>query len=159
MPTAFKDRIIPWYFVMFFIIVVAVNSVMVTLAIRTSTGLVTDHPYEKGVAYNQVLNAIRHQKELGWKGVISYQSKIPQQGTLTFALTDAQGTFLHAQKISLHISRPVKDGFDFDQTMLLSERSTYEANVTFPQPGLWEARVIAYSDGNEVQYTQRLVIQ
>ncbi|MEQ1705902.1 MAG: FixH family protein, partial [Rickettsiales bacterium] len=70
-----------WYFVAFFGFIAAVNAVMVTLAIRTHSGVVTEHPYEKGLAYNQVVEAEKNQQKLGWNGDVKYEN-----GNLYFSL-------------------------------------------------------------------------
>ena len=52
-----------WYFVAFFGFIAAVNAAMVTIAIRTHSGVVSEHPYEEGLAYNAVVHAEKMQAE------------------------------------------------------------------------------------------------
>ncbi len=155
----FKDRIIPWYFVLFFLVVVGVNSVMVTLAMRTSTGMVTDHPYEKGLAYNQVLSAVEKQNKLGWNGDISFQPTSRLEGVIQFALKDSQNKILNPENVILSITRPVTTGLDFERQMSVQSSSIFTAKVIFPEPGLWEVRIIARYKGTVVQYAKRMVVQ
>ena len=87
-------RAVWWYFVAFFGVVAAVNAVMATLAIRTHSGVVTEHPYEKGLAYNQVVAAEAQQEALGWKGTINYKN-----GVLNFILHDKNNMIIVPDKI------------------------------------------------------------
>jgi nitrogen fixation protein FixH len=144
-----RDRWIPWYFVAFFLVVALVDGIMVTLAVRTHTGTVTDHPYERGLAYNQVVAAAQKQEALGWKATIAYAGN-----ALHFTLRDAAGTTLKPERAMAYISRPTQAGMDFTLP-LTGERTA----VTFPQPGLWEVRVEALYQGKSYQQSVRLVVE
>lgn len=50
----------------FFGVVIAVNSVMATLAVRTFGGTVVDNSYVASQEYNSWLAAARKQQQLGW---------------------------------------------------------------------------------------------
>ncbi|MEZ5690885.1 MAG: FixH family protein [Rickettsiales bacterium] len=58
----FRDRIIPWYFVMVFLLVFAINGVFAYVAITTNKGVVTDNAYEKGLDYNHIVQEVRKLK-------------------------------------------------------------------------------------------------
>lgn len=143
-----RDKWIPWYFVAFFSVLALVDGVMVTLAVRTQTGVVTDHPYEKGLAYNRVLDAANAQKSLGWKGAVSYEG-----GALRFRLTDKNGALLKPQAITAQIKRPTQASMDFTVTLVDGS-----ARFRFPQPGLWDVHIFATIGDIPYQQTQRMVI-
>lgn len=144
-----RDKLIPWYFVLFFVVIIAVNAVMVTLALRTHTGMVTDHPYEKGLAYNHVVEAYHAQEKLGWNAVLSYE-----KGILHFTLRDRAGHVLTPDEASATFIRPTQQGFDF--TVRLDGPHT---PVVLPRSGLWEVRIEAVSHGAHYQHTQRIVAE
>jgi nitrogen fixation protein FixH len=54
-----RDRIIPWYFVMAFMVVFAVNGVFVYTAIHTNHGVVTENAYEKGLKFDHIVAEVR----------------------------------------------------------------------------------------------------
>ena len=61
-------RWIPWLFVGFFVVVIAVNGVMIWFALESWTGLVEQpRPTIRACAYNRNLEAARRQAELGWQ--------------------------------------------------------------------------------------------
>ena len=143
-----KDRLIPWYFVMFFVFIALVNSVMVTLAVRTHTGTVTSHPYEKGLAYNRVVEAQEHQAALRWKGMISYTD-----GVMRFALKDSRGMPVVPEQAVATITRPTQAGMDFSVTL-----DGGLAPIRFPAKGLWDVRVDAVARGEHYQQATRMVV-
>lgn len=51
----------------FFGVMFAVNLTMARLALKTFSGEVTAHPYERGLRFNADLAAARAQDDLGWK--------------------------------------------------------------------------------------------
>lgn len=138
-----------WYFVAFFGFVAAVNTVMVTLAIRTHSGVVTEHAYEKGLAYNQVVQATEKQKEQGWKSKIEYSS-----GQLHFTLRDHDNHRITPESATATITRPTQQGMDF--TMELENPDT---KIEFPALGMWDIRVDADYQGAHYQQTKRIVVQ
>ncbi len=138
-----------WYFVAFFGLVVSVNAVMVTLAIRTHSGIVTEHPYEKGLAYNQVVEAEKQQEALGWKGIINYKNN-----ALFFDLRDQNNQAITPERTTATITRPTQQGMDFT-----IELKNTETPVDFPAKGLWEVRVDAVHEGVHYQQSKRIVVE
>jgi nitrogen fixation protein FixH len=138
-----------YYFFAFFGVIAAMNAFMVTTAIRTHSGLVTDHPYEKGLAYNKVVAAEEAQAKLGWKGELSYTN-----GNLHFTLKDQNGTRLTLDKATATITRPTEQGMDFN-----AELTGEETPITFPAKGLWDVRVDATHEGVHFQTTKRIVVE
>ncbi len=137
-----------WYFVAFFCFVAAVNAVMVTLAVRTHSGVVTEHPYEKGLAYNAVVEAEEKQESLGWKGSIAYKN-----ASLHFSLRDKNKQAILADKAVATVTRPTQSGMDFK--LELTGKST---PITFPARGLWLVRVDVSHAGVHYQQSKRIVV-
>lgn len=144
-----RDKLIPWYFVAFFVALAVVDGTMVTLAVRTQTGTVTNHPYEKGLRYNQVVAAAEHQNALGWKGEITFAAN-----TLNFHLYDAAGNPLMPDNATATFTRPTQAGMDFSVTLTKGK-----AAVTLPAKGLWEIRVYATRRDRHYQHAKRIVAE
>jgi nitrogen fixation protein FixH len=147
---------VPWYFVAFFGFIALVNAGMITVALQTHTGLVTDQPYEKGLAYNEVVQAEAAQHALGWHATLTFMP-LPKThdkagGRFVFTLKDANGKELRPQVLRIFFTRPTQSGMDFVHDMALS------SDIIFPARGLWEARVIARIAGRPYQYAKRVVI-
>lgn len=148
------DKWIPWYFVIFFGVVIALDTTFATIAVRTQTGVVTDHPYERGVDYNNVVNAANAQEALGWKGTISYENK-----TLHFTLVDKKGIPVIAEKAKADFYRPAMSGMDFSTTLYSTAAGIFEISPSFPAQGLWEVRVYADLKGTSFQQSKRIVVE
>lgn len=144
-----RDKWIPWYFVAFFVFIGAVNAVMVTLALDTKTGTVTEHAYEKGLAYNEVISATAAQAALGWKGEIILSGE-----TLSFTLRDAEGKLLTPDTLKATLTRPTNEGMDFSTTL-----TDGKATLAFPQKGLWEIRIFATLGAHKFQQAKRVVVK
>lgn len=138
-----------WYFFAFFGFIVVVNTVMVTLAIRTHSGIVTDHPYEKGLAYNRVVEAQEKQDQLGWKGAIGYKD-----GVIIFTLHDKNNHPVAFDNATATITRPTQSGMDFTL-----ELKGAETSVEFPVKGAWEVRVDVQHGSVHYQQSRRIVVQ
>jgi nitrogen fixation protein FixH len=137
------------YFVAFFGFIAIVNAAMVTLAIRTNSGVVTEHPYEKGLAYNKIIDAEKKQEELGLNNVLNYKD-----GMLHFELRDKNNKIITPESATVTITRPTMQGMDF-----VIELKGIDTAIDFPAKGLWELRVNAKIDGNNYQQSKRIVIE
>jgi len=130
------DKWIPWMFVALFVVVATVNTVFVTVAIQTRPGLVTEDAYEKGLAYNKTLDAVKKQKSLGWTGRTTYAN-----GVLGYTLKDKTGTPISGATIKAEIIRPVTQGYDSKAILQEVSKGVYEAKVALPLHGLWNIRI------------------
>lgn len=149
-----RDKRIPLYFVAFFLFLALVDGIMVTIAIRTHTGTVTDHPYEKGLAYNQVVQAASIQENLGWKGNIGFKQTGSLKGMLSFHLEDKEGKPLLPGSLRVTFTRPTQKGIDFELNM-----DTPSQAITFPVKGAWEVRIYAHYRGADYQQSKRIVVE
>lgn len=154
--TSMKDRTgrrVFWGFVAFFASFMIVDALMIALALNTNTGVVTEQPYEKGLAYNRTLDAAQAQKELGWQGAMDYDA-----GVLAFRLDDAQGMPLKGADVKAEIERPVAAGMDRTISLTETAPGLYKADIAFPAPGLWNIRIFAQWQTHNYQQTSSLTI-
>lgn len=138
-------------FVAFFALVAAVNAVFISTALKTHSGVVTDQPYEKGLAYNEMLARAGEQPAVDHKP--SWQD-----GVLSWTLHDANGKPIEAEVTAL-LYRSVKDGSDFNVTLKPAEDGIYEANIDLPMKGRWEAQLKAIWKSSQYQTRFMFVAQ
>lgn len=131
---------IPWLFVAMFGVIIAVNLVMALFAFDSWTGLSADDPYKRGLVHNKLQAAIARQDKLGWEIALAQTPVGNQRARLRMALKDADGQRVTWAQIQVRLVRPVAQGADFGTTLHHTGGGRYEAVVTFPHPGLWEAR-------------------
>jgi len=150
-----SGRRVAFYFVAFFGVVAAMDAFMVTSALRTHSGLVTDHAYEKGLAYNEVVKASNAQEKLGWKGELElrHAKNAGAPSTIIFILKDERGAPIAFDRAVATITRPTKQGMDFTL-----ELKGEETPATFPASGVWEMRVDAKTREQHYQQSKRFVV-
>ena len=149
-----RDRWIPWYFVIFFVVLIAVDGTMATIAVRTNPGTVTQHPYESGLAYNKVVEAANAQKKLGWTGDVDFKN-----GTLTFSLRDAVQHAVIPDSVHVSFIRPSQSGMDFEADLLPDGNGHFALTPQFSAKGLWEVRVYATLKNSHYQQPKRSVVE
>lgn len=137
------------YFLLFFVSISAVDAIMVTYALRTRSGVVTDHPYEKGLAYNAVVQAETEQEKWGWKGEITLV-----HNQLSFLLQDASHHPVKVNSAKAVFSRPTQAGNDFEV-----ELKEGAASIHAPMSGLWEVRVFAKVGDKTYQQAKRVELE
>jgi nitrogen fixation protein FixH len=123
-------------FLGFFGFIGAVDAYFVYTALTTNTGMVTEQPYEKGLAYNDILNKAKHQPEI--KEESSYEN-----GVFLWQANSMDGSPLEKADISVKFYRTVQDGYDFEKKLSESGNGLYQSKIDFPLPGIWIAKVNA----------------
>lgn len=144
-----SDKYIPWMVVAFFAVFIAVDAVMVTLAIQTQTGVITERAYEKGLQYNDTLEAAAQQETWGWNSDIEFN-----QGTITFAFFDDLNDPIEHAQVSAEIIRPIQSGHDFEINLEETAQGRYTAPLALPLPGEWKIRIYAHTKDRTYQASQ-----
>jgi len=132
------------YFFAFFGVIVAVNSVFISNALKTHSVLVIEQAYEKGLSYNETLDAARNQPDIEHKA--SYEA-----GVLRWVLP------MQNAKVSAKIKRKIKDGHDFDIALYHVGGGVYEALPEFPMTGAWTAHLKAVWNNKTFQTRHDLI--
>jgi nitrogen fixation protein FixH len=153
-----RDRWIPWAFVAFFLTFIAVDAVMVMLAVGSFSGVATENAYQKGLAYNRTLEAAERQKALGWSADIAFAGNGPQAGRLLVRLVDGGGRPLAGASVSAELVRPLQAGYDFT-VPLDGVGDRYQADIALPLPGQWEVRLTAEDRANTFRHSQRIFVR
>lgn len=149
-------------FVLFFGIVFGVNAYMIYGALSTFDGIETEGAYQKGRAYNHLLERMDAQRELGWRTALS-TAALPGEGhrtRLTVDFHDAAGK--PVQDLSVHGTfwRPVAAGADADAMLREVSPGTYEADFDLAHSGNWLIRIAAEgANGETFVQEQRIVLR
>ena len=138
-------------FIAFFLLIIAVNTVFITQALSTHSGVITDKPYEKGLAYNDMLAQAKGQAN------INDQTNF-KDNTLRWVLSDEDGhpvdAVVHARMIW-----PVKSGLDFEVPLQQIEKGVYQAQIDFPKQGQWQAKLGATWNNQNYQKLLTLTVK
>jgi nitrogen fixation protein FixH len=150
---------IPWAFVGFFVVVVAVNAGMMTAAFSTFTGLSTANHYRRGVSYNKALEAEAAQRARGWQADARFEQTGPRTGRLVVAFKDRKGEQLLSLAVSARIVRPTNAGDDFTAALRPLGDGRYAADIAFPLAGQWRAEILAKRGTARHRLNQRFEIR
>lgn len=135
----------PWPFaiVVFFLVIAAVNGIMLTLAIRGYGGLLNENPYEAGVGYQGEIDALRAFKEAGLGADI-------ETSPLRVTLRTGDGKPLKAAQIRFVALRPNDAAQDLDVELRESTPGVYVSDEAL-KPGIWLTRISIIWRGKRYQ--------
>jgi nitrogen fixation protein FixH len=139
-------RLVLMCFVAFFAVIIVVNSIFIYMALQTHSGVVVKNPYEKGLAFNQTLQAAKSQPDL--KHDVSYSD-----GVLRWTLPIINAS------VTAGILRSVRDGYDFDIALKHIGNGVYEAKPAMPLPGAWTAKLKATWNNQTFQTSHDFIAQ
>jgi nitrogen fixation protein FixH len=152
-PDPRRSRWIPWVFVGGMLTVVAVNAVLVYASISTFTGVTTGHSYDRGRAYNAVLQEAARQDALGWTSRVTLEGNVLG---VTVADRDGQPVPGTVQGVLL---RPL-EGAQLALDFVAAGPGRWIAFSDSPAPGQWEARLtVTDRRGQNLDIRQRIVLR
>lgn len=154
-----KGWYIPWIFVGLFLVVAAVNGVMIHFAFSTWTGLQTEEHFLKGIKYNQDLAGARAQAERGWQVNADFTSTEPLKGLASLTLRDKNGALLEGATVKIKLIRPTSVGHDVTMDLPYLGEGRYAAPVTLTLEGQWDMRVEIQHASGDYQNQKRVWVQ
>lgn len=132
------------------------NIYMITLAVKSHDGLVTENYYERGLRYD--VEKPQTENAMAWKLSIQAPTAIGQEQRFVVNLTDRANQPLAGAEVSLELFRPNKDGFDQKAKLAEVAPGRYEAPVTVPLAGKWQANVHVAKGAERFDYSERVTI-
>lgn len=142
-------RTVLYWIMGFFAVFIIVDAIFVYIAVTTHTGVIAEHSYEKGLAYDENLAEAKRQEALGLQVETSFKND-----TLLLSLKDKEGQAIENATVTAHLIRPVQAGYDFETPLQHVGDGLYEAKPQLPLKGLWEADLdIEWQDNTNTQQT------
>lgn len=149
-----SDKWIPWYIVLFFVVISGVLATFVTVALKTHTGTVTDGAYQKGLDYNITIEKARRQEALGWRAALAQE-----EGRVVFTLKDTEGAPVEISAAAVWFFRPTDAKADIRGTMACAGAGRCVHGAAQAPRGLWEVRVRAETAQGPYLYAKRMVFE
>ncbi|MCF4165687.1 FixH family protein [Zavarzinia compransoris] len=140
--------------VAFFMTITAVDVIMITSALDSQPGLVTDHAYEKGLAHNEVLAAKARQDALGWRVAVERTG-----GAVMLSIVDSAGAGVAADRVELRLLRPSDANQDRVLVPEAIEAGRFRAEIGAVTPGLWQLAVTIRRGDDRFDSLKTLVIE
>lgn len=143
----------------FFIIVFGMNGLMVFQALSTFDGVEVEGAYQKGRAYNHVLDRMEAQEKLGWTAAIEAAplGGSGQRTSLSAKFTDASGAPLEGLAVHGTFWRPVTAGEDQRMALVETGPGTYAAVFDLAHAGNWLVRISATGPNGETFIEEKRV--
>ena len=155
-----KKSKIPYLFFIFFAVIFTVDGIYIYLAKKTWRGLATEDGYKKGLKYNETLDLIKKQNELGWSSKIKFEHIDQMNGNLNFSLFDKNKNPIKNALVIAKITRPVQEGHDFELPLKYNSKSNlYFTQINFPLKGQWDIEIRSNLDGKFYQDVKRIIVQ
>jgi len=155
-----RGRWIPWIFVAGFAVIIGVNATLIVYAIRTFSGLVVEHPYQKGLAYNAEKAQIDRQTKLGWHYLVVAQPKAATPGEIVVEIhwTDAAQAPLDNLVITGRLERPVENLPALPVAFTPVGGGRYRSIITPPERGAWDLYATAVRGSDSFEAAERLIL-
>lgn len=131
----------------FFGVIIAVNLLLMVMALTTDNGLVVKNSYVASQDFNRKLADARAQAALNWTVEIAYAD-----ATTILTYRDADGQPVTGLHVRARIGRPVTDRDDRQVTLYEGAAGTYTFAGLMPS-GYWDIDVIAL-DAEDRQFRQ-----
>jgi nitrogen fixation protein FixH len=148
-----RSRWIPWAFVGAFGVIIAVNLVLVYAALTTFTGVTTGHAYDRGRAYNAVIEEAARQDALGWTARVTLDGK-----AVSVAVTDREGLPVGGRLEGV-LLRPL-EGAELALDFAAAGPGRFLALTDLPGQGQWEARLTLRGErGERFDIRQRVFVR
>ncbi len=138
--------------VAFFGLMLLVNFIMATMAVKTFSGLDADNPFDTGLAYNKEITAAKAQAALGW--TVEMNRTPSGAGTqVTATVKDNAGQPVRGLDVTIHFYYPATRKLDHDVTASPVADGVY-AGAAQLGPGRWDVEIDLKRDG-ERQFRSR----
>ena len=145
-----KGRHVLIMFLGFFGVMTAVNAVFLITAVNTFPGDHVDGAYERGLAYNAVLEARNAQTQAGWTAEIS-QARLTQNVLdLSVQLNAASPSEPTPDEVTVQLRHPVNSSFDVSAQMSMTSTDLYTVALDPVHAALWDVEITAFTNGVEV---------
>jgi len=118
-------------------------------------GTVVDHPYERGIAWDD--DRARHEAS-GIIAVLAAASFRKGDNDLVLRALDRSGTPLEDEELSLRIERISTEAYDRTYIASRRENGTYGVSVEFPLKGLWAVTVLVERGGEPLEFRHEITV-
>ncbi|MBI5665581.1 MAG: FixH family protein [Nitrospirae bacterium] len=137
------------------IIGVAAVAGSIVVGVKSFDGIVTEHPYEKGLAWDEIRNK---EKELGWSVDIENTEFVMGDNEVSISVLDKSGRRLTGSLINVMICRQATTAYDKRFDPIKVEEGTFRAKVNFPLYGYWDMAMDVSSGGETLLFKKRVFV-
>ncbi len=125
------------------------------VGVKSFDGIVTEHPYEKGLAWDETRNK---EKALGWSVDIGNGKFATGYNDVVLSVFDKHGKSHPGASVSITISRPSTPAYDMNYAVERIQDGSYRAAVDFPLHGNWDIDVDVSSGADKLLFKKRIFV-
>ncbi len=151
-----RSSYIPWLFVAGFAIVIAVNGVMIWLAVGSFSGLYAKDASEQGLHYNAVVAEQEARDSLGWRIDAAWNAG---SNRLQVALHRADGSALVGANIAAALVRPAEKRAPVNVALGDLGDGRFAGYVSLPARGNWDLELEVEAEGHRYGFTRRMFLK
>ena len=148
-----KRSIIPYYFFMFFAVIIAMNVTLAYLAITTWTGLETKNTYIKSPKFNTILQERQRIIDLGWSFSINAKAISDTKVKIKALILDKNNAPIEGF-VRASLLRPTHHGSDKTITLAYKD-GLYMGISPLPLKGQWDISITMQAYGETVSTSKR----
>ncbi len=142
----------------FFGVVMVMNAVMITLAIRTLPGTEVDNAYQAGLKYNSEISAAQAQNARGWKVGAELVRDADAHAAIRIEARDKTGAPLTGLAMSARLMRPIDSRADRVFAITEREAGIYRGGAADVPPGQWDLVIEAGRGGPHLFLSRNRVV-
>ncbi len=151
-----RGRYIPWLFVAGFVVVIAVNGIMIWFAVSSFSGLYTDRARETGLHYNAVIAEQKARDALGWKVDAHWRADVSR---IELSVAGPDGQPLHGAHATVELVRPAEKRPPLPVAMGVVGSGQFAGYVELPERGNWDLDITIDRDGKHYAVTHRMFLK
>lgn len=138
-PFQITGRMVLFALIAFFAIVASVNFFMMTVAIRTMSGVDVKSAYEGSQNYNRDIQRAREQDARGWQANVTFVDGAAR--TITLSMKDKAGQPVKGLDINVRFAHP--SDRKADMTAVLTEMAPGQYTGDAAPRGVWDLQIEA----------------
>ncbi len=121
-----------------FFVLIGVNTALVYFAITSEKGLIEDRPYEKGIAYQEVLDQLVRAEKSGLSPQIEVGvSSVDGRRLVQVSFSNAEGAIADGLNVSMLAQYPASADDDIETVLSENEPGDYSALIPMRPNGRW----------------------
>jgi len=135
-------RMVLTWLLIFFGVIIAVNSAFVYFALNSWPGLSNQQAYEDGLAYNKTLDAAKLQHDQGWKSFVD----LGANEQLRVRFFNSSGALVTGLSPTAQVGRVMHENEDRTLSLKEVEPGIYAAPVAGLASGRWKVELSVIED-------------
>lgn len=144
----------------FFLMVIAANTIFITLAVKSFPGEQEKKSYLQGLAYNDRIKERERQAALGWSAELTKAGLTNDGAVVEITFENSSTNPIYGLTVTGLLARPADGKDDHELVFASIGEGRYSAKIEGVAPGLWRLHAVAVSErGEKFELEKRLMLE